>query len=113
MTKMESHNHERSVRSALASLADEDTVHKLSETFKVLGDPTRLKVLMALTKEELCVLDIAQILSASESAVSHQLRILRNLRLVKSRKDGKLVFYTLDDEHIEDLIRIATRHYTE
>lgn len=108
-----SHNHRQSIQSALKSIQDKDTITHLTETFKILGDPTRLKIVMALTKEELCVFDIAQVLSVSESAVSHQLRILRTLRLVRQRKEGKLVFYILDDEHIEDLVRVAIRHYTE
>jgi ArsR family transcriptional regulator, lead/cadmium/zinc/bismuth-responsive transcriptional repressor len=107
------HDHRQSIQSALKTIQDTETVFHISETFKLLGDPTRLKIVMALTKEELCVFDLAQVLSISDSAVSHQLRILRTLRLVKQRKEGKLVFYTLDDEHIEDLIRVATRHYTE
>ncbi len=85
----------------------------MAETFKILGDPTRLKIVLALTKEELCVLDIAELLGMSESAISHQLRLLKTLRLVKQRKDGKMVFYSLDDEHIEDLIRVAARHSGE
>jgi DNA-binding transcriptional ArsR family regulator len=107
------HDHRQSIQSALKAIQDSETLFHLSETFKLLGDPTRLKIVMALTKKELCVFDLAQVLSISDSAVSHQLRILRTLRLVKQRKEGKLVFYTLDDEHIEDLIRVAMRHYTE
>ncbi|HEY6953040.1 MAG TPA: metalloregulator ArsR/SmtB family transcription factor [Bacteroidota bacterium] len=107
------HNHRTSIQAALKAIADVDTLGRLSETFKILGDPTRLKIVVALTNEELCVFDLAQVLSVSESAVSHQLRILRSLRLVKQRKEGKLVFYTLNDEHIEDLVRVAIRHYTE
>jgi ArsR family transcriptional regulator len=107
------HDHKLSIQAALKAVQDTDTIFHLTETFKLLGDPTRLKIVMALTEEELCVFDIAQVLSISESAVSHQLRILRTLRLVRQRKEGKLVFYTLDDEHIDDLIRVATRHYAE
>ena len=107
------HDHKKSITSALKAVQDTDTILHLTETFKLLGDTTRLKIVMALTNEELCVFDISRVLSVSESAVSHQLRILRTMRLVKQRKEGKLVFYTLDDEHIEDLIRVATRHYTE
>jgi len=68
---------------------------------------------LALGKQELCVIDIATVVGMSESAVSHQLRLLKSLRLVKQRKDGKMVFYLLDDEHIEDLIRVASRHTEE
>lgn len=107
------HNHQMQIRSARKAIRDEETVLRLSETFKVLSDPTRLKIVLALAKEELCVYDIAELLGVTESAVSHQLRMLKTLRLVKIRKDGKMVFYSLDDEHIEDLIRVATRHIAE
>ncbi|HLF20000.1 MAG TPA: metalloregulator ArsR/SmtB family transcription factor [Bacteroidota bacterium] len=107
------HNHEVHIRSALRNLASDEKVLDLSETFKVLSDPTRLKIVMALTKDELCTFDIAKVLGISESAVSHQLRMLKTLRLVKQRKNGKMAFYSLDDEHIEDLIRVASRHISE
>jgi DNA-binding transcriptional ArsR family regulator len=107
------HSHQKSVESALRAVGDQELITSLSEIFKVLGDPTRLKIIMALADEELCVYDIAEVLGVSESAVSHQLRMLKTMRLVKQRKDGKLVFYTLDDEHIEDLIRVASRHISE
>jgi ArsR family transcriptional regulator, lead/cadmium/zinc/bismuth-responsive transcriptional repressor len=105
--------HEDQVASARAALHDESTTNRLSEIFKILGDPTRLKIVVALTKEELCVCDIAALLSITESAISHQLRQLKNLRLVKFRRKGKMVYYTLDDEHIDDLIRVAVRHVSE
>ena len=76
---------------------------KLSEVFKVLGDPTRIKIIYALTKCDLCVCDIAETISMTQSAVSHQLRLLRSMRVVKYRKEGKSVFYSLDDEHILQL----------
>ncbi len=85
----------------------------LVETFKVLSDPTRLKIAITLTKAEMCVHDIAGATGISESAASHQLRILRSLRLVKHRREGKQIFYSLDDHHIEKLIRVATEHITE
>jgi DNA-binding transcriptional ArsR family regulator len=106
---MTGHNHKDAIRSAKRGLASEKTIAGMAETFKVLGDQTRLKIVFALSKQELCVLDIAM----SESAVSHQLRLLKSLRLVKQRKEGKMVFYSLDDEHIEDLIRVASRHSEE
>ncbi|MEX0601919.1 MAG: metalloregulator ArsR/SmtB family transcription factor [Bacteroidota bacterium] len=110
---MKNHNHGSAIRSARKNLPDERLLHGLSETFKVLGDPTRLNILLALSKEELCGLDIAELLNLTESAVSHQLRLLKTLRLVRQRKEGKMVFYALDDEHIEDLIRVARRHVNE
>ena len=107
------HNHQAAIRSAAKAVADHDQIVDLSEVFKVLSDPTRLKIVMALVKEDLCTFDIAQVLGITESAVSHQLRLLKTLRLVKHRKEGKMVFYSLDDEHIEDLIRVAMRHISE
>ncbi len=94
-------------------IKSETTIQLLAETFKVLGDPTRVKIIFALSQEELCVCDIANLLGATKSAVSHQLRILRNMRLVKYRKDGKMAFYTLDDEHIENLFDEGLRHVEE
>lgn len=79
----------------------------------MLADPTRLKIVLALAREELCVCDVAALLGVSESAISHQLRLLKNLRLVKYHRDGKMAYYSLDDEHIEDLIRVANRHVSE
>ena len=105
--------HEPRVRAARKAIHDDGTILGLTESFKILADPTRLKIVLALAKEELCVCDIAAMLSVSESAVSHQLRLLKNLRLVKHRRDGKMAYYSLDDEHIEDLIRVANRHVSE
>lgn len=110
---MTSHNHQAAIRAAKKGLAAEQTILEMAETFKVLGDQTRLKIVLTLSKQELCVLDIATVVGMSESAISHQLRLLKSLRLVKQRKDGKMVFYSLDDEHIEDLIRVASRHSEE
>lgn len=107
------HSHRTAVSTARRSLPDEQVVIGMSETFKVLGDPNRLRIVIALSQSELCTLDLAQTLGMTESAVSHQLRLLKALRLVRQRKDGKLVFTSLDDEHIEDLLRIARRHATE
>src|SRR4030043_2266842 len=78
-------------------------VKRLAQTFKVLGDPTRTKILYALTQDELCVCDLACLLGKTQSAVSHQLRVLRNLDLVKYRKDGKFAFFSLSDIHIRNL----------
>jgi DNA-binding transcriptional ArsR family regulator len=110
---MPEHDHQQAIRAALKTVADQATIISLAETFKVLSDQTRLKIVIVLSKQELCVLDIAAVLSVTESAVSHQMRMLKILRLVKQRKDGKMVFYSLDDEHIEDLIQVALRHTAE
>ena len=82
----------------------------LAETFKALGDPTRVQIVWALTHGELCVTDIANLLSVSPSAISHHLRTLRNLRLVKIRRDHRTLFYSLDDEHIEHLLEEGMEH---
>ncbi|MFQ5646976.1 MAG: ArsR/SmtB family transcription factor [bacterium] len=101
------------VRTVGGQMKPDEIVLRLSETFKVLGDPTRIKITQALAQEELCVCDIASLLGMSDSAISHQLRVLRNLRLVKYRKEGKMAFYSLDDEHITRLFECALEHVTE
>jgi len=98
---------------ARKALLDTETITSMNEIFNVLGDPTRLRIVLALSHAELCVQDIAGLLNITESAISHQLRNLKTLRLVKQRRDGKMAYYSLDDEHIEDLIRVATRHISE
>lgn len=85
-------------------------VVKLAETFKVLGDPTRIRIIQSLRQGELCVCDLSQVLEMSQSAISHQLRVLRNLRLVKFRKEGKVVYYSLDDDHITQLFDQGLDH---
>jgi ArsR family transcriptional regulator, lead/cadmium/zinc/bismuth-responsive transcriptional repressor len=89
------------------------SVAALAETFRVLGDVTRVRILDALSRSELCVCDIAQLLELSESAVSHQLRLLRGMRLVRARRDGRMVFYTLDDQHIVRLFEQGMEHVEE
>lgn len=88
-------------------------VNALADTFRVLGDPTRVRILDALAGGELCVCDIAMLVGMSESAVSHQLRLLRGMRLVRTRRAGRLIYYTLDDHHIIELLRLALTHVQE
>ena len=89
-------------------------ITELSETFKVLGDPTRLRIVLALSMEdELCVCDLATIVNISVSAISHQLRLLKGMKIVSYRKEGKMVYYSLDDSHIENLINEAASHIKE
>ncbi len=95
------------------ALIDAGAIGDLAETFRALGDPTRVRILDALSHGELCVCDIATLLGLSESAVSHQLRLLRSLRLVRARRDGRMVYYTLDDRHILTLFRQGLRHVQE
>ena len=95
------------------ALIGPETASRVAETFHVLGDPTRIRIVHALSLGELCTYDLAIILGMSESAVSHQLRVLRMLKLVKHRRDGRVVYYSLDDEHIRHLIGESLRHATE
>ena len=88
-------------------------VEALADTFRVLGDPTRVRILDALAGGELCVCDIATLVGMSESAVSHQLRLLRSMRLARARRAGRLVYYTLDDHHIIELLKLAITHVQE
>lgn len=88
-------------------------VAALAETFKVLGDTTRVRLLDALSRSELCVCDLARLLGLTESAVSHQLRLLRGMRLVRARREGRMVFYTLDDQHIVGLFEQGLEHVQE
>jgi DNA-binding transcriptional ArsR family regulator len=95
------------------ALIAEPSVLALAETFRVLGDPTRVRLLDALSHGELCVCDLATLLGLSESATSHQLRLLRTLRLVRARRAGRMVFYALDDRHIVTLFKQGLRHVEE
>jgi ArsR family transcriptional regulator, lead/cadmium/zinc/bismuth-responsive transcriptional repressor len=102
--------HEDQVLTAQEQLIDGLTSTHLARTFQALSDPTRVRLISALTRAELCVCDLAAVLGMSQSAVSHQLRTLRNLRLVKSRREGREIFYTLDDEHIRELFELGLQH---
>lgn len=101
------------VRKIRQALVAPDAVQGVADTFSALGDPTRVRILDALSNGELCVCDLAAVLSLSQSAVSHQLRLLRGMRLVRPRRDGRVVFYSLDDHHIMSLFRQALQHVEE
>lgn len=101
------------VASVTARLESDAVLLRLVETFKILGDHTRLKVIHALSLEELCVCDIASLLNTTASAVSHQLRVLRTMRVVRFRRVGKIVYYSLDDDHIRNLVAEALHHVLE
>lgn len=103
----------KKVKRVKKAMLSDDESGRLSETFRVLADSSRLKIIYALSKEELCVCDIASILGSSISAVSHQLRILRNMQLVKFRKESKRVYYSLDDAHIDNLFNEGLKHVRE
>ena len=97
----------------LASLTDQKVVQALADMFRVLGDPTRVRILDALADGELCVHEIADRVEISESAVSHQLRLMRTMRIVRGRREGRCVYYTLDDQHVLSLFQQGLRHVTE
>ena len=105
--------HEDTVAQVLRDMPDDETLYDLAELFKVFGDSTRVKILYALFEAELCVCDIAQMLGLTQSAVSHQLRVLKASRLVKPRKDGKTVFYSLADDHVRKIIAQGMDHVNE
>jgi ArsR family transcriptional regulator, lead/cadmium/zinc/bismuth-responsive transcriptional repressor len=95
------------------TLVSDRAAAALAATFSVLGDPTRVRLLDALARRELCVCDLAELIGSSDSAVSHQLRLLRSLRLVRSRRSGRMMFYRLDDDHIRLLLDQSRRHIEE
>lgn len=102
--------HREAVERARSGALRPEDARRLAMTFRVLGDPGRIRVLDALSKEELCVCDLAALLQMSSSAMSHQLRVLRDARLVKYRKEGKMAFYSLDDDHVLTLFEQGLEH---
>jgi len=102
--------HPQVVEEAIATALDPHETKILAHIFKALADETRLKILWALGEREMCVCDLAAMLGLSESAVSHQLRLLRNLHLVTNRRDGVILYYSLADNHVSELIRITLEH---
>lgn len=92
---------------------DEDTLYDLAEFFKVFGDQTRLKILDSLFEAEMCVCDLSALLGMTQSAISHQLKVLKQAKLVKYRRDGKVVYYSLDDEHIKHIFDQGLTHIKE
>lgn len=101
---------EEKVRRVLRKVSSDDRFEDLARIFQLLSDPTRVKLLYALAQEELCVCDLASIVGRSRPAVSHQLRLLRDLKLVKYRRQGKMAYYTLADEHVRTLVLDGLRH---
>jgi DNA-binding transcriptional ArsR family regulator len=101
------------VNAARREASSEEELRRLATIYGVLGDPSRLKIVMALRREEMCVCDLAAFAGISESAVSHQLRRLKDLSLVKMRRDGQVVYYALDDKHVVLLLDIGLRHVRE
>lgn len=105
--------HADKIKSVKKNLLDDSTLFNLAEFFKIFGDSTRIKILYILVQEEMCVCDIAMVLKISQSAVSHQLRLLKNYRLVSNRKEGKIVYYTLNDAHISKILKMGHNHVKE
>lgn len=105
--------HEDVVEKVKSELPPDEILYDLAELFKVFGDTTRIRILYALFESELCVNDMAQLLGLSQTAVSHQLRVLKNNKLVRFRKEGKIVFYSLDDDHVRSIIEKGMEHVEE
>ncbi len=106
-------HHQELITQVRASMPDDDLLCNIAELFKVFGDTTRTKILSSLFGRELSVCCISEIVGMSQSAVSHQLRILRQTKVVKSRRQGKEIFYSLDDDHIEQIYQLALTHLHE
>lgn len=105
--------HEELVQKVLENQPDDEYLYDLSELFKIFGDSTRIKILYAMFDTELNVGDMAKILNLSQSSVSHQLRILKDAKLVKFRRDGKSMYYSLDDEHVRMILSLGMEHVEE
>lgn len=105
--------HEDIVQKVQKSMPDEDELYDLAELYKVFADSTRIKILYVLFESEMCVCDIAQLLEMSQSAISHQLRVLKQSKLVKFRRDGKTIFYSLADEHVRTIMDQGIEHIEE
>ena len=105
--------HEDIVKRVQDKQPDDEYLYELADLFKVFGDTTRIKILYALFESELCVGDIALVLGMSQSAVSHQLRVLKDSKLIKFRREGKVIFYSLDDEHVRTIMSMGMEHVEE
>lgn len=107
------HAHDEIVEKVRRELPSEDTLYDLTELFRIFGDSTRIRILYVLFEAEMCVCDIAALLGMTQSAISHQLKALKNARLVTSRRDGKTVFYSLADDHVKTIINQGLEHILE
>lgn len=105
--------HKEVVENVKNKLPKEETLYDLAELFKVFGDSTRIKIICSLFESEMCVCDLSVLLNISQSAISHQLRVLKSARLVKFRRAGKVIYYSLDDEHIKQIFHAGLHHITE
>jgi len=105
--------HDKVIKSVREAMPEAVTLYELAEFFRIFGDSTRIGILWALTRAEMCVCDLSALLSMHQSAVSHQLRILKQARLVKFRREGKVVYYSLNDEHIRGILDDGMVHLNE
>lgn len=105
--------HEEIVEQVQKSLPEEDTLTQLAELFKAFSDGTRIRILYVLLQAEVCVCDMAKMLNMTQSAISHQLRVLKQAKLIKSRREGKTIFYSLADDHVSTLLRQGVEHVAE
>ena len=105
--------HEDNVKKAINELPNDELIADLSDMFKIFGDQTRVKILMELESGELCVCDIAAVMNMSQSAISHQLRVLKQSNIVKTRRQGKVVYYSISDDHVKEIFDIAIVHVQE
>ena len=107
------HAHKETVDKVNSDMPDEELLYDLAELYKVFGDSTRIRILYVLFEAEMCVCDIAQVLSMTTSAISHQLKVLKQAHLVKYRREGKTVFYSLSDEHVRSILGQGLEHISE
>jgi len=105
--------HNDVIKKVKDTMPNDELIFDVAELFKVFGDSTRMKIICALLEEELCVCDIAAITNTTQSAISHQLRVLKQAKLVKYRKEGKVVYYSLDDEHVREIFMKGREHIEE
>ena len=105
--------HDDVIKKVKNTMPSDELIFDVAELFKVFGDSTRMKIICALLEEELCVCDIASITNTTQSAISHQLRVLKQAKLVKYRKEGKIVYYSLDDEHVREIFMKGREHIEE
>ena len=105
--------HKDTIEKVKKELPEDEVLFDLANLFKIFSDPTRIKILCALQNTELCVCDLAALLDMTQSAISHQLRVLKSSRLVKFRRDGKVIYYSLADDHVEHIFKEGFKHVTE
>ena len=105
--------HEELLKIVNEKMPDEETLYDLAELYKIFGDSTRVRILFVLTESEVCVCDLAQALNMTQSAISHQLKILKQSKLIKNRREGKSIFYSLADEHVRSILELGLEHIEE